>query len=104
MMDMAAPSAAGGSYDNLNAAQQQQVLNPSEAAAFRLQLMRSGDLPDHQLRSITAKTLLLCSNKDRLFPSLEEGGRLVWLALSFWHPSAWWCLSAHATRWRLPLM
>lgn len=73
MMNMAAPLAARGSYDTLGPAQRNAGINPSEAAAFRLQLMRSGDLPEAQLRSISVPTTLLCSNKDRLFPSMEEG-------------------------------
>eukprot|EP00798_Chlamydomonas_sp_ICE-L_P025747 gene25747-11410_t len=51
--------------------------SPAAAANFRVNLLRSADLSNTQLKSIKLPTLILCSAKDRLLPSIEEGARLA---------------------------
>ena len=46
---------------------------PSEAVNFRLNLLRKGNLADDALAAIDVPTLLICSGKDRIFPSMTEG-------------------------------
>lgn len=46
---------------------------PAEAVSFRLKLLQTGDLPDAAIASVRVPALVLCSVKDRLFPSLREG-------------------------------
>lgn len=50
---------------------------PSATANWRLNLLRSGGLPDAQLASIRVPTLLVASAADRLLPSMSEAARLA---------------------------
>lgn len=50
---------------------------PAEAVSFRLSLLQTGDLPDAAIASVKIPALVLCSVKDRLFPSLREGAQVV---------------------------
>lgn len=52
------------------------AFGPAAAANFRANLLRTGDIPDHVLRRIPTRTLVICSARDRLLPSLTEGARL----------------------------
>ncbi|KAK9841300.1 hypothetical protein WJX74_003515 [Apatococcus lobatus] len=52
------------------------IHQPSATAAWRLNLLRSGNLPDHQISQIRVPTLLLASSEDRMLPSLQEAARL----------------------------
>lgn len=54
------------------------VFAPAAAANFRANLMRSGNLPDKQLKGVEVPCLIMSSAKDRMLPSLAEGG---WLAV-----------------------
>eukprot|EP00877_Chromochloris_zofingiensis_P003357 jgi/Chrzof1/13021/Cz07g16210.t1 len=49
---------------------------PAAAANFRSNLLRQGDLSDDVLKNVTTPTLVICSAKDRMLPSITEGARL----------------------------
>lgn len=51
---------------------------PAAAANFRANLLRDGDVEDAVLARLTVPTLLLCSARDRLLPSIVEGGWGAW--------------------------
>lgn len=46
---------------------------PAGAANWRINLLRTGNLSDAQLRSVTVPTLIITSARDRLIPSITEG-------------------------------
>lgn len=50
------------------------VFAPAAAANFRANLMRNGNLRDRVLKDIQVPCLLVSSAKDRMLPSLAEGG------------------------------
>lgn len=47
---------------------------PAAAANFRANLLRTGDLPESVLRRIPTPVLVVSSAKDRMLPSITEGG------------------------------
>ena len=49
------------------------LYSPASAANYRINMLREGELPDDVLRCIVVPTLLLCSARDRMLPSIEEG-------------------------------
>ncbi len=51
---------------------------PAAAANFRTNLLRDGEVDDAVLARVAVPTLLLCSARDRLLPSIVEGGCGVW--------------------------
>lgn len=52
---------------------------PAGAANWRINLLRTGNLSDAQLRSVTVPTLIITSARDRLIPSITEGkGSFTW--------------------------
>jgi hypothetical protein len=79
-------SGAGGNGGGLFA--------PAAAANYRANMLRSGDVPDRDLGRLTVPTLVICSARDRMLPSLAEGGfggpggggGAGWLARGWW----WW--------------
>jgi len=51
-----------------------ELFGPAAAANFRANLMRDGNLADSELQRVGAPTLVVCSARDRMLPSLAEGG------------------------------
>ncbi len=49
---------------------------PAQAASWRLQLLREGDVDDDVLASIHIPVLLVASAQDRMLPTLSEAARL----------------------------
>jgi hypothetical protein len=47
---------------------------PAAAANFRANLLREGNLPDSQLARVAVPTVVVVSARDRMLPSLVEGG------------------------------
>ncbi|CAL8466723.1 g6259 [Coccomyxa elongata] len=54
-----------------------QLYEPAVTAAWRMRMLRKGNVSDADLQRIRAPTLIVASAADRLLPSLEESGRLV---------------------------
>jgi hypothetical protein len=51
---------------------------PAGAVNFRLNLLRHGNLSDAAISAIAMPTLVVCSAKDRIFPSMQEGAFPTW--------------------------
>eukprot|EP00798_Chlamydomonas_sp_ICE-L_P021423 gene21423-28387_t len=65
------PNLGGGPLFNL------QMHDPAAAINYRVNLMRGGIVTDDSLSMIRVPTLILCSARDRMLPSIEEGARLA---------------------------
>ncbi|KAI8467052.1 MAG: hypothetical protein J3K34DRAFT_472042 [Monoraphidium minutum] len=50
---------------------------PAAAANFRANMLRDGNVPDADLARMRVPTLVVCSARDRMLPSLAEGARLA---------------------------
>ena len=74
-MDVPASAPATAPTSDVNAFRQLFGYAPAATVDWRLSLLRSGNLTDEAIKSIQVPAVLLCSMKDRLFPSMQEGAR-----------------------------
>ena len=75
MLSMDVPRSAPATARAADASAMQQLFGyaPAAAADWRLNLLRTGNLTEEAIKSIDVPTVVLCSMKDRLFPSMQEG-------------------------------